>query len=130
VGATFSAVFESEVPPFGTLGSDHPALSDQRERLDRLATTKGLTSLLAFESYAPEAAEGLLDEETEAEQPPAEWFAPAAGLAAVNALWDYLESHPGVLPGQAAVLEDLSGIGDELETAQRAGVRFRFAVIL
>ena len=130
MGATFSTVFECEAPPFDTLGSDHRALIEQRERLDRLATINRLTSLLAFESYAPEDTEGLLDQETQAQQPPAEWFAPAAGLAAVDALWEYLESHPGVLPDQAEVMEDISGIGDELEAAQRAGVRFRFAVIM
>jgi hypothetical protein len=130
VRASFSTVFEPEAPPFDTLGPDHRALIEQREQLDRLASTAGLTSLLAFESYAPEDREGLLDEETQAQQPPAEWFAPAAGLAAVDALWEYLESHPGALPGQAEVMEDLSGIGDELEAARGAGVRFRFAVIL
>jgi hypothetical protein len=123
-------VFESEAPPYRTLGSDHRALLSQREDLDHLAAENGLTSLLAFESYAPEDTEGLLAEETQAQQPPAQWFAPAAGLAAVDALYEYLEAHPRILTGQAKVMENLSEIGDELEAAQRAGVRFRFAVIM
>jgi hypothetical protein len=130
MGATFSTVFESRIPRYGTLGSDHRALLDARERLDRLADDNDLTSLLEFESYAPEDTEGFLDEETQAEQPPAEWFDPAAGLAAVNTLYEFLEANPRVLADQAEVMEDLSGIGDELEAAQRAGVRFRFAVVM
>ena len=103
-----------------------------REALDRLAAANGLTSLLAFESYSPEDADaaGLLDDEALAQLPPAEWFAPAAGLAAVNALREHLEAHPDVLAAQAAVMEDLDSVGDELEAAGRAGVRFRFAVIM
>jgi hypothetical protein len=133
VGATFSAVFEAEVPPYGTLGADHLALLRVRTVLDRLAVNNGLTSLLAFESYAPEdmeVEEELLDKDLQAQQPPVEWFPPAAGVAAIDALWNYLDAHPGVVPGQAEVMEDLSDIGDELEAAQRAGVRFRFTVIL
>jgi hypothetical protein len=130
MGATFSTVFESEVPQYGTLGADHRALLDEREWIDRLATKNELISLLAFESYAPEDTEGLLDEETQAQQPPAEWFPPEDGLSAVDALWQYLDIHSGVLAEQAEVMEDLSGIAEELEAAQRVGVRFRFAVIM
>jgi hypothetical protein len=88
-----------------------------RDAIDRLATENGLTSLPAFESYSPEDTEGLLDEETQAQQPHAEWFQPADGLAALDALWNYLEAQPGVLARQDEVMEDLSGIGDELEPA-------------
>ena len=130
MGVTFSTVFESEVLPHETLGADHRALVRVREGLDRLAAKAGLTSLLAFESYAPEDTEGLLDEETQAQQPPAEWFPASAGLTAIDALYEYLEAHSGVLAGQAEVMEELSDLGDELEAAQRAGVRFRFAVIM
>ena len=130
MGVTFSTVFESEAPPYRTLGADHRSLARVRESLDRLATQKGLTSLLAFESYAPEDTNGLLDDEMQAQQPPATWFTPSAGLAAVDALYEYLEGHPGVFTEQANVMEDLSGIGDELEAAQRAVVRFRFAIIM
>jgi hypothetical protein len=101
-----------------------------KDRLDRLAEKNGLTPLGAFESYAPEDTEGFLDEETQAQQPPAEWFSPADGLAAVNALWDYLDAHPGTFSRQAELMEELSEMGDELEAAQHAGVRFRFAVVM
>ncbi len=130
MSTTFSTVFESDAPPYNTLGSDHLALCRARDRLDRLAKKAKLTSLLAFESYEPEDTEGLLDEETQAQQPPAEWFAPAAGLAAVEGLLAYLDAHPKALTEQAAVAAELADTADELRAAERAGVRFRFAVIM
>jgi hypothetical protein len=130
MGASFCTVFESETPPYGTLGSDHRVLLDTRQRLDRLAADNGLTPLGHFESYAPEDTEGLLDDEVQAGMPPAEWFAAEEGLAAVNALWDYLDAHPGTFRRQAELMEELSDLGDELEAARRAGTRFRFAVVL
>jgi hypothetical protein len=128
-GASFCTVFEAEVPPFGTLGSDHIALLRAQRKLDRVATDNGLTPLGAFESYAPEDTADFLDEETQAEQPPAEWFAAADGLAAVEGLLEYLDAHPDALARQAEVVEDLSGIAEELEAAKQASVRFRFAVV-
>ncbi|AWM40935.1 hypothetical protein GobsT_04850 [Gemmata obscuriglobus] len=130
MSATFSAVFESAVLPHGTLGGDNPQLLRTRESLDRLATKNGLTSLLAFESYAPEDVAGLIDDERLAELPPAVWFPAAAGVAAVNALYEYLESHPGAFSRPAEVMAELSNLGDELEAAARAGVRFRLAVVM
>jgi len=130
MGASFCTVFESKTPPYGTLGGDHRLLLDVRDRLDRLATDRGLTPLGAFESYAPEDTEGLLDEETQVEQPPAEWFAPEEGLAAINAIWEYLDAHPGTFGRQTEIMEELDDLGDELEAAQRAGTRFRFAVVM
>jgi hypothetical protein len=129
MSTTFSTVFQSDVPPYGMLGGDHLALNRARDPLDRLATAAGLASLLAFESYEPEDFDGLLDEETQAQQPPAKWFVPADGFAAVGALLAYLDAHPGALPQQAGVRKDLVEAEDELRSADRAGVRFRFAVI-
>lgn len=105
------------------------ALNRARDHLDRLAAAAGTTSVLAFESYAPEDTEGLLDDDIQAQQPPAKWFAPGAGLVAVGALLAYLDAHPDVLPQQAAVRKDLVQVVDELRAAERAGVQFRFAVI-
>jgi hypothetical protein len=129
MSVSFSTVFESAVPPYGTLGGDHLAILPARRRLDRLAADNGLTPLGAFESYAPEDTTGLLDDETQERQPPAEWFAPADALVTVNALWEHLDAHPGLLANQTRVMDDLSEIGDELEAAERAGGRFRFAVV-
>jgi hypothetical protein len=129
MSTTFSTVFRSGVPPYGTLGSDHLAVNRARDQLERLAADAGLTSLLAFESYEPEDFEGLLDEGLKAQQPAAKWFAPTDGLAALCALLAHLDGHPDALPQQAAVRKDLVGLADELKAAERAGVQFRFAVI-
>jgi hypothetical protein len=101
-----------------------------KDWLDKLAEKNGLTPLGAFESYSPEDLAGFLDEEMQAELTPAEWFSADDGLAAVNALWEYLDKHPGTFSTQKELMEELSDMGDELEAAQRAGVRFRFAVVM
>ena len=130
MGASFCTVFETHVPEYGNLGSDHRALLRAMRRLDQLAADNGLIPLRAFESYDPADTADFLDEETQAGQPPVEWFAPAAGLAAVHGLLAFLHAHLDSLAGQAQVAADLTGIADELRAAQRAGVRFRFAVVM
>jgi hypothetical protein len=47
-----------------------------------------------------------------------------------TALYEFLERHPAALAGQAEVMQELADVGDELEAAQRAGVLFRFAIIM
>lgn len=129
---TFSAIFDSKVPPYGTLGRDHESLARFRDGLEELANQNDLTSLSTFESYEPEDLEGLLadDEETLPDVSISQWFSPAAGLEAVNALLVFVGANADVLVKQADVMKDLAGLRDELEAAQRAGVRFRFAMIM
>ena len=64
-----------------------------------------------------------------AELPDAQWFDPAAGLAAVRALAHFLRSHADAVPGQADLLADMTGIEKECASAERAGVRFRFSIV-
>ncbi|AWM40387.1 hypothetical protein GobsT_11220 [Gemmata obscuriglobus] len=131
MGASFCAVFEADVPPHGTLGGDHPALLRRQRRLDRLAAAAGLTPLGAFESYDPADAAGYLGEgdEPPADLPPVRWFPAAAGLAAVRALAAHLAAHPDAVSGPPEVASELEGLAGELADAERAGVRFRFAVV-
>jgi hypothetical protein len=129
MGATFTVVFESEVPPYGTLGADHPALFQKKDRLDRLVADKGLTPLGAFESYDPDDIDDFLDGQAPDDLPPLEWYPAMERLAAVNALYDFLEEHPNVLGHQPEVLDELTALADELAAAAHAGVRFRFAVV-
>lgn len=131
MGASFCTVFESEVPPLGTLGGDNAALLRRQRQLEKLATGAGLTPLSAFESYDPaDAAEYLEDdEELLANLPRAQWFAAAEGLAAVRALVAHLSANSGAISGQAEVLADLQEVAKELAAAEKAGVRFRFAVV-
>ncbi|CAN5590565.1 hypothetical protein BH11PLA2_BH11PLA2_42540 [soil metagenome] len=126
MSTTYTPVFESEVPPYGTLGSDHPDLNRAQRRLDRLAAAVGLTPLSAFESYAPDDLEEFEDAPPGG-HPRAQWFPPAAGLVAVEALRAHLEANQKALSKQAEVLVDLV---EELRAADQAGVQFRFAVIM
>ena len=128
MSTTFTPVFESDVPPYGSLGRDHPDLSRARPRLDRLAAVAGLAPLSAFESYAPDEIEEFEDAPPGG-HPPATWFDPAAGLVAVEALRTHLAAHPNALARPAGVLEDLAEVAEELRAARQAGVRFRFAVV-
>ena len=131
MGASFCAVFEADVPPHGTLGGDHPALLRRQRRLDRLAAEAGLTPLGAFESYDPADAADFLDEggEPPAGLPAARWFPAGDGLAAVRALAAHLAAHPDALSGRPDVAAELEHLAGELAEAERAGVRFRFAVV-
>ena len=108
MSVSFSVVFESEVPPHGSLGGDHVELAHHKEALDQLADENGLVPLSAFESYAPEdAAEFFLDEEELAVLPDAQWFDPAEGRAAVLALVEYVRSHADAVADQEDVLADV-----------------------
>jgi hypothetical protein len=131
MGASFCAVFEAAVPPHGTLGGDNPALLRRQRRLDRLAAGAGLTPLGTFESYDPADAADYLGEDAElpADLPPVQWFPAVDGLAAVRALAAYLAAHPDSVSGQSEVVAELEGLARELADAERAGVRFRFAVV-
>ena len=51
------------------------------------------------------------------------------GCAAVRALGHYLRSHLEAVPDQEDVLADMTGIEEECADAERAGVRFRFAIV-
>jgi hypothetical protein len=128
--ATFRTVFDSAVAPFGTLGGDHRSLLRAWEPINHLAVENELATLWPFESYGPEDAAGEAGVRAQVRQKAVEWFAPADGLAAVEGLRKHLEAHPGVLAQQGAVMEDLTRIGNELEAARRAGVRFRFAFLV
>jgi hypothetical protein len=124
-------VFETEVPSHGTLSGDYPALLRRQRTLDRLATASGLTPLGAFESYDASDVEDYLDEDEEspADVPPVKWFPASDGLAAVRALAAHLAAHPNSVSVQAEVLSELGELAGELVDAERAGVRFRFAVV-
>jgi hypothetical protein len=130
MGASFCVVFESEVPPHGTLGGDNLAVLNAHRKLDRLARANGLRSLNEFESYDPEDVADALDlDPDQVGGPPMQWFAAADGLAAVRALAAHLRAHPGDLSNSADVVAELAEMESELANAERAGVRFRFAVV-
>jgi len=132
MGASFCAIFESDVPSHGTLGGDNPAVLKAQRKLDGVARDADLRSLDEFESYDPQDVVGDFDLDVDAEElglPPVEWFAAADGLDAVRALIAHLNSHPDAVRNQADVLDDLANVEAELTAADRAGVRFHFQVV-
>ena len=129
MSVSFSVIFEASVPPHGTLGSDNIALSRQKEALDRLASENGLTPLSSFESYDPADFAEFMDEDELDNLPEVQWFDPAVGLAAVRALAQFISSDPDAAPGGPELLADLISIEKECAEAEKAGVRFRFAVV-
>lgn len=129
MGAALVAVFEREVPKVGKVGGDNRALLRAKERLDRLAADNGIVPLSTFESYSPDDNAEMIAELDPPDLPPAEWFAAADGVDTVNKLYELLEDYPGIA-NRDHLLEDLSALGDVLEAAARAGVRFRLAILL
>jgi hypothetical protein len=49
MSVSFSVIFDSNVPPYGTLGGDNVSISWAQRKLDRLARANGLRSLNDFE---------------------------------------------------------------------------------
>jgi hypothetical protein len=130
VGISFNVAFSKKIPPYGTLGGDHAALGAGGERLDKVATARGLATLSQFVSIDPgEAAELTGLDPDELGLPPVEWFDPAAGLAAVRALAGLLRAEPKVVPKGAAVLADLEAVEQELAAAQQRKARFHFCLL-
>lgn len=132
MGATFSVVFEADVPPHGTLGGDNPVLLRAQRKLDRIARDAGLRSLDEFERYDPQEAVADLDLDLDPDDPnltPVEWFPAADGLSAVRALIAHLNAHPDAVRNQSSVLDELGSVATELVDADRAEVRFHFQVV-
>jgi hypothetical protein len=128
MGVSFSVVFEADVPQYGIIGND-TLLAERKEELHQVASDNGLTSLDAFESYDPADAAEFLDEDELAGLPSVQWFEAADGLNAVRSLLAHLKEHPDALLDPDAILADLATIESNLSVAERAGVRFRFAVV-
>ena len=127
MGISFNVAFNKKVPPHDKLGGDHMALGAGGERLDKVATARGLATLNQFISIDPEEAAELSGmDPDELGLPPLEWFDPAAGLAAVRALAALLRAEPKVVPKGAALLADLAAVEQELTAAQQRKARFHF----
>ena len=108
MGISFNVAFNKPVPPYGKRGGDHTALGAGAERLDRVAAARGLSTLMQFVSIDPEQVAELsgLDPE-ELGVPPLQWFDPAPGIAAVQALATLLRNEPKVIAKGAALLQEL-----------------------
>ena len=85
---------------------------------------------LAFESYDPGTVADILDEEELEGLPEVQWFDPADGLRAVQSIIQHLRVHKRAFFNHEGLLQDLARVGEELSDAERAGVRFRFAIVM
>jgi hypothetical protein len=130
MGISFNVAFDKEVPPYGKLGGDHMTLGAGGERLDRVATARGLPTLRQFVSVDPEEVAEVFDlDPEELGLPPLRWFAPAAGLEAVRALVGLLRNDPRAVPNPAAMLADLEQLHQELAAAEQYAARFHFCLL-
>ncbi len=100
-----------------------------------LGPDDALASLIA-DPDGPEIGDGGEDPQGEAEgdpddpggKPAEEWFEASEGLASVRGLLAYLEAHPGDLPEEAEVVEDLRRFEAVLAALDGAAVRWHLAV--
>jgi hypothetical protein len=133
MGAAFCVVFKSKVTPYGKVGGDSIALLRGYEKLDKLAAKDGLRTLGSFLSTDPKAAAEMLDMEgidvADLDLPAEQWFDPAEGLAAVEALIRYLGENPKAARNAKEMLSELKQVVTELTAAKRAKVKFHFDIV-
>jgi hypothetical protein len=122
-------VFEPELAAteFDALGE---ALAHNFELLDQIARTAKLKPFTAFadKRSIPEDFNGDPDELEEIMGEWTEWFEPAEGRAAMQALADHIRTNPKVLrkvDEAAWVVEELEEMVRVLAVAETEGVRFR-----
>ena len=125
-------VFQTDVPeiePHMMVGGK--GIGGNVEALEALAQSLEVSSLMQFFSItADEVAESMELEEGELPdfEVVEEWFDPATAILTVDALRDYVHSHPETVENADWVIEDLDAVTAALTVAQENGVRFHFAM--
>ena len=112
---------------FDALGE---VLAANFESLDKIARSARLTLFTAFADNRPipEDFEGDPDELAEAMGEWTEWFDPAEGRAAMQALANHIRADPKAgkrLDGPTEVVSELEEMARVLGAAAKQGVRFR-----
>lgn len=129
MGVSLNIVFQKKVPPYGSLSSDHNALGNGLERLDRLLTRAGLGTLGQFISVDPAEWCGMDEDDPDAaDMPPQQWFQSTEGLAVVRAALDYLRTHPRAIGWSKDIRAELEQVETELTAAERRKVLFHFEI--
>ena len=106
-------------------------LAADYQALDTIAGTAKLTPLTAFADNrpVPDDFDGDPDELGEVMGEWTEWFDPAAGQAAMQALADYIKANPKagkrLKHSSKKVVEELKELARVLAAAASEGVRFR-----
>jgi len=100
------------------------------ERLDKICKRLRVTPLTDFYSESVEEAFAKIGEEVPEgmKEQPICWSEPSAGLRTVEGLIAYLEAHDEALPDAPGVIEDLEGLQQVLQKAQKHRTRFRLRI--
>ncbi|WP_425616482.1 hypothetical protein NA78x_000128 [Anatilimnocola sp. NA78] len=130
MSVAFCVIFQKKVAPYGTLGSDNPALTSSYERLDKLAAAQGVATLGSFLSQDPaELADMLGLDPDDLDAAPEEWFEAAAGLQAVEEITAFVQANPKAIRKADEILEELASVKLELAAAVKKKVKFHFAIV-
>ena len=133
MAACFYIVVEGEDPGFDTFVNGH-ALARHEPLLERLAETLEVRPLLDFfsadrNSMAALLEQGAGDPAWSQSLPDSQWFAPAEGLATVQALLGHVETHLAEYGQSAGLLyQELSEYRRVLEKSQARNLRWHLAV--
>ena len=99
--------------------------------LEQLCRAAGVAPLAGYISQSPEELRELMEEfggEVPDDLPDEQWFAPAEGLALVQALIGCIEVDPQVIENSADILEDLREFAEVFAEIARRGLRWHLAV--
>jgi hypothetical protein len=114
---------------FESLGE---VLANNFEVLDDIAATNNLTPLTAFADTreVPAGFDGTPDDLNDMLGPWTEWFDPAEGRSAIQALLDYIYANPEEVSDASTrrdqLMEELEELARVLAVAASKNVRFRF----
>ncbi len=133
MSACFYIVVEGEDPGYDIFVNGHELARHEGE-LEQIARVLNVPPLLDFfsadrNSMAMLLEQGAGDPSWDASLPEPQWFAPHEGLATVNALLGYLQSHPAAFGGSTAPLvEELGQYLRVLEKTRSHALRWHLAV--
>jgi hypothetical protein len=130
MGMSFNVAFNKKVPPYDTQGADYTTLGSSIEKLDKIASKRGLPTLGQFQFVdIEEMAELFGLDSSEIGLPAKQWHPAADGIAAVQGMIALLRSEPKVIPKSAAILVELEAVEQELIAAQSRKAKFHFCVL-
>lgn len=100
------------------------------ENLDAICDRLRVRSLSSYHSASLEETFDAIGEPVPDDLPerPIEWSEPNDGLRTVEALIEYVRSHPDDVPSAVAVEKDLERFQTVLQKAREFGTRFRIRI--
>lgn len=134
MGVSIWIRLKQEIPGVDPLQTDGKLLSKAMDTLDKACKGLKVRPLSDFYSVSGKQAMAevdgldLSDEEWEALADDHAWWAPADGLASVEALLRWTEENVGKVQRPDEVVADLIEFRSALEAATRMGIQFNIAV--